>query len=347
MILSIASLGTIGVLLLAIILSASPLQAGAPRIQLPAEPATPTNLDECYNLWERYAPIVKQLWVLHERTHRRYEEAYGQPALRSQLARREKEILDERRRVISLKEQAFRRCTQQVNQYQARMRELTSQRPQQQQQQQRQQQEYARQLQQQLQQQQQAEQPGPRLRRGVFNQSINIIREQHKKAMRDLQEAFRKFDNSFVEEKYRGGRYLGQVNGGTRDGYGKYYFDSGNRYEGEWQDGGRHGFGRFYWQTGERYEGQVRDDEMHGYGKFTDSRGRTHAGYWESGRLVKTIEEARREASEEVLRSGGCSSSGKEDFMSTCDYYTPQDTASSSYLRSEGCKRQWKNKCGG
>lgn len=68
---------------------------------------------------------------------------------------------------------------------------------------------------------------------------------------------------------FKGGKYVGQVSQGKRQGYGCFYYgksDQLNReyYEGMWVDCKRHGKGTLVWRNGNRYVGGFSNDDRSG-----------------------------------------------------------------------------------
>lgn len=72
--------------------------------------------------------------------------------------------------------------------------------------------------------------------------------------------------NPVLQMKYRGGIYLGRIQGGLPEGKGRLSLGDGSIYEGMWRYGKRSGPGTFYFKNGDIYQGSWRDDVMHGKG---------------------------------------------------------------------------------
>lgn len=77
-----------------------------------------------------------------------------------------------------------------------------------------------------------------------------------------------------MEEIYEnGGKYVGYMKNGQRNGEGVFYYRDGGFYDGRWKRNMMNGFGKLYYETGRiAYEGQWYKDEFHGRGKvFNDA----------------------------------------------------------------------------
>jgi len=58
-----------------------------------------------------------------------------------------------------------------------------------------------------------------------------------------------------------GGRYLGFMLNGQRNGNGTFHYRDGGYYEGRWKNNMMNGYGKLYYETGElAYEGQWYQD---------------------------------------------------------------------------------------
>lgn len=57
----------------------------------------------------------------------------------------------------------------------------------------------------------------------------------------------------------------------------------GNRYIGQLEDGVKQGYGRYEWVDGRVYEGQYHNNVMHGHGTMTFANGSSYAGTYENG----------------------------------------------------------------
>ena len=75
--------------------------------------------------------------------------------------------------------------------------------------------------------------------------------------------------NNQQELKFKnGGRYVGQVINGLREGKGIEYYINGNRYEGDFRNDKREGKGIYYYHNGDIYEGDYRNDKRGGKGIY-------------------------------------------------------------------------------
>lgn len=82
-----------------------------------------------------------------------------------------------------------------------------------------------------------------------------------------------------TEKQYSdGGRYVGDLRNGVRDGNGVMYYANGNRYEGPYKNDSRQGYGRYYWSDGGKFEGEFRNDTRNGSGKYVSPSGYTYEG---------------------------------------------------------------------
>jgi hypothetical protein len=64
-----------------------------------------------------------------------------------------------------------------------------------------------------------------------------------------------------------GGRYVGYLLNGQRNGPGTFYYRDGGYYSGRWKNNSMNGYGKLYYETGKlAYEGQWHRDEFHGWG---------------------------------------------------------------------------------
>jgi hypothetical protein len=75
-----------------------------------------------------------------------------------------------------------------------------------------------------------------------------------------------------------GGRFVGSLVGGKREGRGVLTWVQGDRYEGDFHEDRREGRGVYTWPNGNRYEGDFRDNKLHGRGVFTTQRGYRYEG---------------------------------------------------------------------
>lgn len=80
-----------------------------------------------------------------------------------------------------------------------------------------------------------------------------------------------------------GGQYLGDLDGGKRQGTGTLYYHSGDRYQGEFHQGMKHGLGTYYYSSGDRYRGNFLNDRMHGKGKYFCFNGELYEGEFKDG----------------------------------------------------------------
>lgn len=72
-----------------------------------------------------------------------------------------------------------------------------------------------------------------------------------------------------AEITYKGEEmYTGDVNGGKREGEGKYEFKNGDVYEGAFEDGEMNGKGKYLFDNGDEYEGTFLNGNAHGYGTY-------------------------------------------------------------------------------
>ena len=72
--------------------------------------------------------------------------------------------------------------------------------------------------------------------------------------------------NNQQELKLNGGRYVGQVINGLREGKGIEYYNNGERYEGDFRNDKREGKGIYYYSNGDREMGDCYNDNP--IGKF-------------------------------------------------------------------------------
>jgi hypothetical protein len=77
-----------------------------------------------------------------------------------------------------------------------------------------------------------------------------------------------------------GGKYVGEMRDGQRNGQGTYWYASGDIYEGAWKEGKKHGWGIYRWPDGNRYEGEWVNGERHGMGVFVFADGGLFDGEW-------------------------------------------------------------------
>jgi len=76
-------------------------------------------------------------------------------------------------------------------------------------------------------------------------------------------------------------KYIGTLNGGKKDGYGKLIYKSGNLYEGEFKNDKRHGKGKItYTEYNITLEGIWINDEKVGKGIFTWPNGKQLEVNW-------------------------------------------------------------------
>ncbi|XP_024388738.1 uncharacterized protein [Physcomitrium patens] len=82
-----------------------------------------------------------------------------------------------------------------------------------------------------------------------------------------------------------GGRYAGDVMGGTPNGVGQHWvtLSTGKEqclYDGDWKSGCKTGNGTFYYTNGQEYRGGVLNGEHHGFGAMRFSNGDIYCGDW-------------------------------------------------------------------
>ena len=65
------------------------------------------------------------------------------------------------------------------------------------------------------------------------------------------------------ENKYFRDRYVGEWEGGKRNGYGKFYYNNGNIYEGYWKNDIKEGFGILYYNDRTKYIGSFKNDNIY------------------------------------------------------------------------------------
>jgi hypothetical protein len=75
-------------------------------------------------------------------------------------------------------------------------------------------------------------------------------------------------------------KYLGQMLGADRQGWGIYYYPTGDIYAGEWEGSTFHGTGTYIFASGERYEGGFDAFKKHGRGVYYYLNGNTYEGEW-------------------------------------------------------------------
>lgn len=90
---------------------------------------------------------------------------------------------------------------------------------------------------------------------------------------------------------WAGGSYSGEMAGGVPHGRGRLELPDGTRYDGEWLEGVPHGRGVMYYSSGNIYKGEFSNGKRQGRGKYRRADGKEAYGLWESGKLVKAMEE--------------------------------------------------------
>ncbi len=62
------------------------------------------------------------------------------------------------------------------------------------------------------------------------------------------------------------GKYIGELSGSKRSGYGTMYYQNGDIYEGYWKDDAINGFGSMTWTSKNRYVGGWKNEQFDGFG---------------------------------------------------------------------------------
>ena len=84
-----------------------------------------------------------------------------------------------------------------------------------------------------------------------------------------------------IEEKlFDGGKYIGELRNGKREGKGKMLYNDGTTYEGEYKNDLRDGYGIFNINNGNRYVGYFKDNTYDGKGTLYYINGDKYEGYW-------------------------------------------------------------------
>ena len=81
--------------------------------------------------------------------------------------------------------------------------------------------------------------------------------------------------------KWKGDKYIGEFNGGKRDGQGTYTWSDGGKYVGEWKDGRPNGKGTWTYSSGWKYSGEMKNGEKWN-GTTYDKEGKV-VGNWVNG----------------------------------------------------------------
>lgn len=97
--------------------------------------------------------------------------------------------------------------------------------------------------------------------------------------------------------KWKGGKYTGQLKENVPHGRGRFLLPDGSWYEGEWKEGFPHGRGKLIYASEDSYKGEFIKGKRHGYGTYLQSDGKKRQGFWENGKLVRTmsLEDMKRE----------------------------------------------------
>ena len=81
-------------------------------------------------------------------------------------------------------------------------------------------------------------------------------------------------------DKYKNGKYIGEMENGERNGKGIYIFKDGETYDGEWKDNLKNGRGIYCFNNGDIYEGEWKDDKCEGKGIYYFANGDIYDGYY-------------------------------------------------------------------
>ncbi len=85
------------------------------------------------------------------------------------------------------------------------------------------------------------------------------------------------------EIDFLGGKYIGEVENGKYNGYGKLMLDNGDMYEGDFVNGLKSGQGNYYFADGSHYKGQFSLDMMTGQGNMDYVNGDSYHGDFVNG----------------------------------------------------------------
>jgi len=92
----------------------------------------------------------------------------------------------------------------------------------------------------------------------------------------------------------------GCVEGGCRQGKGRYVYPLGDVYEGDFKIGKRHGKGKYTYAKGGVYEGEWDWGLRHGKGRLTDYDGKVYEGIFENGKYIGTEAEVERKEKQRI-----------------------------------------------